>query len=717
MNDLEQRLRSSLQARADDVEATPQLWEEVNRRVRRNAWQTGLLWAAGATAAAAAAVVAIVVIPGVLETPDQDVVVDPVPTETATDVAPTEDPTEDPGPATGGAPTHLVTASDREIVVTTLDGQAVDTLVNYDSPEFEGAIQSVAVRPGSTLDDLVVAFTVVVEGDVEVRVVERGGDWQQVDETHTGWFEIVPPQAVWSPDGSRLAWIDTTDGQVELKAAEWAEDGFGDAAPMGSADGLAELQLQEWLEQGRIQAIANGLSLRTITLDGRQVTGVDPSRPDTTVLDTATTTAGTYTLVIPRPDVSEEQGDAESAVPELQFAPADGSSTRSLPLPDAMTIGTAQPQGMWVDAQQDRAVVGWGGLAWVVGLDGSPSQLPGQVNAAALFGNGTAEPSPEPTTSETAAPTDDPGATSVEGGPFLVVTEGEMLLVDDGSQRVVMDWPDDDEFKPARAEVRPGSTPDDLVAIVLSAGEGETELGWIEVRGGELIDYRRFPDAYQMNRPLDGASVSVPVWSPDGDYVGWVEEATDESFDSSSSFGLRFVGWNQGPGTGETATDNTSFALDGFREEDDVVLDQWVWNSDSEGMLTFRTQRDGVSGYATMPVERQPDGALAFPPDTTITQHAAVDEALTEAAVYRLVDVDGQLVLRIQTAGSERDVQLPSGYRGDLVRDLPPAAGPYLDVAPAGALLFSPDQRAWHVTAEGAVTEVGSGVRDLDALG
>lgn len=708
MNELEQRLRDSLNARAEDVEATPHLWDEVNRRVQHRAWRTGLLWVAG-TAAAAAVVVAVVVVPGLLDTPDRDVVVDPVPDETPTVPDPTE--TEPPSVA-AGPPTHVVTAGDREISLRTLDGQELGPVISFDAPEFEGQILAVAVRPGSTPDDLVVAYSVVSEGEVRVSTAVRNGDQWTLDVTHQAWVGLLPPQPVWSPDGERVAWIDVTDGQVRLKSAPWNDP--GGVTDHGNVDGLDQFQLQQWTDPERIIATTEALQARALLLSDGQLVDVQPlTTQDAAVLDTATTERGVFTLLIPASDVPEEQGDAESALPQLWFAPT-GAEPVELPLPDAMTIGTASPQGMWLEAQHETAVVGWGGLGWVVGRDGVPQQLPDRVNAADLLGDGSdpaTRPDPDPDT------TGSPGTAQV--GPYLVLTGSELALVPaDGDRQILMSWGADDEFKPARAEVRPGSTADELVAVVLTAGEGETELGWVEVRGGEAVPYRRFPDAHQMSRPLDGGSVSAPVWSPDGAYLGWVEAGATESGEPTGEYGLRFVGWSNGPGTGDAATDNASFGLDAYEDVgiEDLVLDQWLWNSDSEGMLTFRYARDGELGVATSTIERQPDGAIAFPGDGQLAD-GSVDEALTDGAVFRLITEAGVLRLAIQQPGANDVHDLPEGFRDDLVAELPPAAGPYLEPAAGnGALLFSPDQTAWYVAADGRTTALGSAIRDLDAV-
>lgn len=719
MNDLEQRLRDSLQARANDVEATPHLWEDVQRRVRRRDLRTVLTWASGVAAAAAAVVAAVVVVPTLLDAPAQDVTVDPVPSEIS---EPTPEPSED-GALVPDAATNLVVATDREINLTDLEGNVLATLASYPSSEFEGRILSVAVSPRAAQGELLVAFTVLQEGNVELRIVGADNQVRTIATTHVGWDGLLAPQPVWSPDGSQLGWIDTTAGEPVLAVTDAGL--LQGSGSLGTVPGLQDLQLQEWTAPGSITAISNALQARSLVLADGQLLTVEPlPAMDGAVLDVADTATGDYTLLATVPDVPEAEGDAEGTTVHLFYAP-DGQNASEVQLPEVFSAGTASPYGIWLDAHGETAVVGWGGLAWLVSPNGTPQQLPEGIRAADLIvlpESQTLDPvDPTPTPTASSGPSETPSSALELGpvGPALVLTETELsLVVPDGATRVLMDWPDDYEFKPARAEVRPGSTVDDLIAVILTAGEGETELGWVEVRGGEVLPYQRFPDRYQMQHPLDGASVTVPLWSPDGAYLAWIEELTDESYRSTGDFGLRIIGWSDGPGTGSTATDNTSFGLEAYEGVgiEDLVLDQWIWNSDDEGMLTFRYARQGRVGTASSTVGRQPDGAITYDGDA-VTNDGILDEALTADAIYRLVRQGSALTLTVQQPGGESQYDLPDGFRSDLALDLPPAAGPYLDAIREEALLLSPDQKVWHVAIDGTFTALGgSGVRDLDPI-
>lgn len=92
-DDIERRLRASLEARADDLAPTPVLWQKVEQHARRRRWTVRLT----ATATAAAAVVAMVVMVPVFLDNDPGPVIDDPP-ETVV----TPDPDTSPGPGGTG---------------------------------------------------------------------------------------------------------------------------------------------------------------------------------------------------------------------------------------------------------------------------------------------------------------------------------------------------------------------------------------------------------------------------------------------------------------------------------------------------------------------------------------------------------------------------------------------------------------------------------------
>ncbi|MCC5949229.1 MAG: hypothetical protein JJT89_12315 [Nitriliruptoraceae bacterium] len=274
MNGLEQRLRTSLRERGDDVEATPQLWLEVDRRITRRRWRTVGAWS---LASVAAALVAVVVAPGLLDLADGPVpvpdVVDQVPgtgdadddgaVEGETeDAAPTGDATDADDPAPGTAPddalaTLVQQVGPRELRVVEPDGTTRHSVTLGE--EGGSTITAIAVRPGSTLDDLTAAVVTTAEGFWDLRTLRVVGDdvtlevfperFRPTVESGAG-GEVLAP--LWAPDGRHLAWTERTGGEVALQTIGW-EDGPGtdrtaDDNARFTLEGGADVALQplEW---------------------------------------------------------------------------------------------------------------------------------------------------------------------------------------------------------------------------------------------------------------------------------------------------------------------------------------------------------------------------------------------------------------------------------------------------------------------------------------
>lgn len=240
---LEERLRASLRARAEDVEPTPYLWERVDDRIRRRRWAPALGWALGA---AALVLAAVVVVPQLV--PSRPGVVVDQPTGTSLDEpAPTA---TDARAVLPIADAYLLAEGGTLELRRTEDDELLDRIVAYPSPEFEGAIVAVAVRPGSTTSELTAAFTVAVEGSFEVRWLRwtAGGAPEVGGFTPPGFATAAEaaPQPVWSPDGSHLAVL----ADRELSTIDWAVDGPGDDdAGFGETpvDVPGEQRLRAWV--------------------------------------------------------------------------------------------------------------------------------------------------------------------------------------------------------------------------------------------------------------------------------------------------------------------------------------------------------------------------------------------------------------------------------------------------------------------------------------
>ncbi|MBW3620902.1 MAG: hypothetical protein KY461_11700 [Actinobacteria bacterium] len=219
---------------------------------------------------------------------------------------------------------------------------------------------------------------------------------------------------------------------------------------------------------------------------------------------------------------------------------------------------------------------------------------------------GPAAPSPSPAPSPTtpaAEPTEN--AAPAEPADFTVEPEGqELALVGPSGVEVLYTLPDEGESVFRAAALRPGSTRDDMVVVVVTSAEGMYDLRWLDVTDGEVGELEVFPQEY--NLPSDSMSrqelVPVPVWSPDGRSVGWVVPAEDR--DAAT---LRTVGWSDGPGTGDPADDNAAFDLEIGSSQAQAL--HWTAGEGSRSVLQVMAA-DGT--VFDVHLERQGDGALAL---------------------------------------------------------------------------------------------------------
>lgn len=204
-------------------------------------------------------------------------------------------------------------------------------------------------------------------------------------------------------------------------------------------------------------------------------------------------------------------------------------------------------------------------------------------------------------------PSGDPteGAAPAEPADFTVEPEGqELALVGASSVEILYTLPDEGESVFRAAALRPGSTRDDMVVVVVTSAEGRYDLRWLEVTGGEAGELQVFPQEYNLPSDLMSRQelVPVPVWSPDGRSLGWVVPTEDD--DAAS---LRTIGWSDGPGTGDPADDNAAFELGIGTSQ--AQAREWVAGEGDRSVLRVETA-DGEAFDVRL--ERQGDGALAL---------------------------------------------------------------------------------------------------------
>ncbi|MEX2551313.1 MAG: hypothetical protein WD638_13920 [Nitriliruptoraceae bacterium] len=241
MTPIEERLRVSLSERAADVEPTPHLWQEVDRRITRRRWLRASVYAVvGATAA----IVAAMVVPGVvsdltgpsgLEIMGEDDAPGTDDGDGAEDTEPEEDGANGPDPAPGEGALPLVTADGRDLVLLTGDGDR--TVLATLEAEGESTFATVSVRPGSSVDDLQVVASTTAEGMVDLRFLHVVAGELVTSTVLEGAYapagDAGSPEVgldvVWSPDGGSLAWFEPseTPGGVSLRTIGFSEDGPG----------------------------------------------------------------------------------------------------------------------------------------------------------------------------------------------------------------------------------------------------------------------------------------------------------------------------------------------------------------------------------------------------------------------------------------------------------------------------------------------------------
>jgi hypothetical protein len=175
------------------------------------------------------------------------------------------------------------------------------------------------------------------------------------------------------------------------------------------------------------------------------------------------------------------------------------------------------------------------------------------------------------------APVDDARVTAeVDGDDLVVVTP-------DGSTTVATI----EGGELVHAAVRPGTT-EPLTVLAVARAEGRYELRYVNVIDGEPTDLYWFP--FRMQVDEDSTSVSdvppLPVWSPDGDAVAWIE------WDQGGTR-LRTVGWlDHSEGTNPSEEQATY-------ELDDVPVGTQLesWELDEDGTPVLTAEGDGSTRW------------------------------------------------------------------------------------------------------------------------
>lgn len=535
MEPIEERLERSLHERADDVEATPALWQEVDRRVTRRRGLQLWSWALAGAAAVAAAVAVVPAITGGEEAPE---------------VA------EQPGGVAG----QLAPGADLPRGLVLADGQEVRLLGLPDGDWTElggpGAeVLDVAVRPGTAPgEDLEVAYAART-GDAdraEIGILDGDGETRTLDEAPA---VDTAPSVAWTPDGDALAWT-ATEGDTTSLRTDALDDPVDPEERPDERDRRREVELEDVDGSGPLPA---GLRLGDWVLDGPGAgsAALWGTHPELGAVQIRTTLApavdgapevhevlpGTQSMLV-RSDASPDRTGGVGGYAlldrgegrRLTFTTPQEST--DLPLPDALGDGPVD-----LDAVSEAVALSDGERAWLTthagGEDAEIADL-GAASAVSLL-RPTRDGAPEPTDTVPAGedPADageEPGEGAADWDAPLLTTDAELgsrlhlLDAATGRTRQLVDLDEDSGIYVSAVAVRPGSTPSSLTAALLVRVDGRYEIRLLEAEDGEVRCCAPLPEGagIGMDGPAEGGgSMPLPVWSPDGDALAWVQDAGD----------------------------------------------------------------------------------------------------------------------------------------------------------------------------------------------
>lgn len=437
MDEMDDRVRGALQRRADDIEATPELWAQVRRRRERRSRR--LLGAVTLAGAACIALVAALTFGGVMGRigPTPDVFLSPGPdaSEEPSEPAPQSppeppgepdppapeveeptgepdppevdesDPTGDGGPAdadgppddddgsiddpTAGSVAPEVVVGAGPTMALSVDGAVTREL--FDLPELgHSTVAALAVRPPAAADQLTVAWLASAEGMWDLRwTVDDGaattGHFLDADvDIDDRALDGAVPSPVWAPQGDHVAWVEGSSGTPLLRIVSWGDD--------GPIEEVATLPLDDLraADRPRAQTWVPDLDGGWMIHIGHATAAAanDAVVPVTTDEDGALA-LGTPTLepaVVARSATSLGATEHVVVITEddsvaLRWTAVAGDGERELP--DDVVAAVAGDEG-WIASTPDGVYAGAEGATWFVPHVGAPVRLPdGIVTAAA----------------------------------------------------------------------------------------------------------------------------------------------------------------------------------------------------------------------------------------------------------------------------------------------------------------------------------------------
>ncbi len=601
MVDLETRLRETLQARAQDVEPTPLLWERVQQKRRR---RTTLAWSIAGVATAVAAVVGVAILPNMVAggPDDAPVVVGPAPVNPV-------------NPRADVPPFVVIGDPGLVEVVATASGEVVHSF----DVEPGAEIVDVAVRPSTRVPDLEVAWVQRIDGRHEIVVSRQTADAfarYRLEEELAA--DAPAPSLTWSPDGRHLAWVvnspapgapEEPGAVVRLRIADREDT---ELAPVGYSWNIGGgVRLADWVRTGDGAGTITGVSddgqLTRFAVAGAAVEVLlEQAYPNQ--VPPAAESLEADPLPLTYADVAHPEGDESVRIELLASGLNDQAVPRLRAIVGPEVIELALPVDL-VDADPASLRLAALGQAYAVlspdqshlftrgaGLVGDLPVAGSRVLDFAL-GDVPSEPGVGP-----AAP-----AGLVLSDTLLATDGAEVFLLGTDGSRGQAAYQAPADRRVVAIAARPG-TPGEAVLVLDDDSFVHLRPGafrFSDPPQGPGFVSSALPARYQPRH--DGARAPQPVWSPDGDYLAWLEH------DGSGAATFRVVGWGpDGPGTGVTATDNAAFALrDGTAGYE---LIDWRWDDIAATVATliFRTNDpDGVMSWSSGTLRRQADGAIS----------------------------------------------------------------------------------------------------------
>lgn len=711
MDPIEQRVRESLQARADDVEPTPHLYRGVQERISRRQRLRAVWWSLAGAAAVAAAVL---VVPTVLASLDQR----------TPEVADTPDRVEEPPPASApGEPTHALLAfADGRIDLVDLDTGAREPVLEVGTGV---SVPTVVAAPGSTAERFRAVAVLDDEGagPASIEVIDRSPSGTRTELTVTtglpGGSGVAPSVAI-SPDGAWLAYTGTSqsvdaatavyvlpieprDEPLDTAAAEevYTVDG-GDVSD-------AVYGLLQWT--GRTGAdgddsllhlhggAGTGALMLRRTDDGFSFEGRDGAYPPAQgALDLSS-------------DFDTEEAGAADRFLLLQ---GDGPGDLVLRRDDEEVIfHDVEVEGASLDARGGTALVIAGGTATVARFEGDSGSLAdiadGGVVSGALLGGLAPELIEQP---DAPGDAEEVPAVGPLGDGLVVADDTTVSLVrPDGSQEELVTFPPEGESTVVAVAVRPGSTVDDLTVAITTRAEGTFDVRYLRVVDGAVDSGNleadaiadgpepdgeggdgRFPapaigsevtggiGAFPLTPPdLQDGAAPHPVWSPDGDLL-----AVAVRSEADAPVEIHTIGWDEG-GPNSDPNLAATFQLDAERP---LTARSWAWTDGAETGGEGGTARSGRlilvdqlgREVFALAFERQGDGAPAMP-----SANLERVDGLAQGSVLDLADTDGdgsfELLLELDPAGGEEDT-FPGPYL--IVSPPEPAMGTSIPIEATG---------------------------------